>query len=215
MEAAPLIEEPSTATAQNTTVFTDRSLFLTATGAVAATTIPSDPPTVYPVDGGFTSGSLDFTLVAGVSTRFETGDLSTRLPGNELAMSGFESFNVEPSAGTVFSFGFDFVEPQNDPNVNAPFEESTYQVTLLLGASIVDTFQFDRPNDSAQFVGVGTDVAFDRIEIREIIGNNENELFGQFYTGMTPIPEAGAVAQFMAGALGLGGLACRRSRRRR
>ena len=38
-------------------------------------------------------------------------------------------------------------------------------------------------------MGVWSDSFFNRIEIRETIGGNGNEFFGQFYQGMTPFLE--------------------------
>jgi hypothetical protein len=180
-------------------VFSDKATFLALTGSTAATTIPTTAPNT---STGFTSGSLTFSLGPGASN-FPITDWTTRLPGNELAISGPENFNVDIS-GLVFSFGFDFVEPENDPNVNATFAESTFQVTLKNGLTTVDSFVFSRPNDSAQFVGVATDFlsAFNRVEIREIVGGAENEFFGQFYTGRTPaVPETGATGSLLALAL--------------
>jgi hypothetical protein len=117
-------------------------------------------------------------------------DFSVRLAGNELALSERESFNVDITTGKKFSFGFDFVEPQFDPNGGA-FVESTFEVMLKNGATTSGSFLFERPNDSAQFVGVrtGLEEGFDRVEVREVIGDIDNEFFGQFYT--YPYPLAG------------------------
>lgn len=192
------------------TLFSNKALFLAQTGATAATTIPSTPDTTTT---GFTSGSLSFALAAG-STNFIIDEWTTRLTGQDLAISGFESFDVTVNSGLVHSFGFDFVEPEFDPNVNGPFVESTFEVTLKNGASTVGSFQFSRANDSAEFVGVwsGTGQAFDRVQVREIVGNNENEFFGQFYTGTAaPVPEPMTAGLIAAAALA----AAKRSMRRR
>jgi hypothetical protein len=47
---------------------------------------------------------------------------------------------------------------------------------------VVREFEFNAPNDTAAFIGVATATAFDRVEIREIVGYSENEYFGEFYT---------------------------------
>ncbi|MCO5296595.1 MAG: hypothetical protein M9921_07045 [Fimbriimonadaceae bacterium] len=166
-------------------LYSNKTDFLNDTGASAATTIPSSTLT----SAGFSSGSLSFALAGGASN-FIVDEWTTRLADHELAISGTEEFNVTVNSGLVYSFGFDFVEPENDPNVNATFVESTFTVTLLNGASTVDSFQFARPNDSAEFVGVWADAAFDRVQVRETIGGIDNEFFGQFYTGTSaPVPE--------------------------
>src|SRR4051812_33147250 len=86
-------------------VFNDKALFLTLTGATAATTIPTTSTTS---NTGFASGSLAFTLGPGAGN-FSITNWSPRLPGNELAISGPENFNIDITSGTVFSFGFDFI----------------------------------------------------------------------------------------------------------
>jgi hypothetical protein len=167
-------------------VYSDKSTFLADTGATSATTIPTTPSTNFPVGEGFTSGDLSFTLVPGESTRFVIDEFSARLSGNELGLSGKESLDVDIDTGPVFSFGFDFVEPEFDPNVSGTFVESTFTVTLKNDLIPVGTFTFDRPNDVAAFVGVLSDIAFNRVEIRETVGDIGNEFFGQFYIGMFP-----------------------------
>ena len=97
-------------------VFDDKPDFLAQTAANPVTTIPSTPYTFFPAYSGFVSGDLSFTLYPADSFRFIIDDWSSRLPGNELAISGRESFDVHIATGPVFSFGFDFVEPENDPN---------------------------------------------------------------------------------------------------
>ena len=43
------------------------------------------------------------------------------------------------------------------------------------------------------FVGVWSDQPFDRIAIRETFGTDDNEFYGEFFTGATaPVPEPGA-----------------------
>ena len=182
-----------------------KAAFLTATAATSATTFPSDPVTGndYPEFTDFTSGLLTFSPVTGGSTRFFTLNASTRLPGNELLMSGTESFNVAIANGPVFSFGWDFVEPEFDPQISTePFFDSTFTVTLLDGVTPVGSFPFNAPNDTAAFVGVCTDVAFDHVEIRETVGGVEDEFFGQFYSGNTlhVVPEPSSAALLLCGA---------------
>jgi len=193
-----------------TMLFNDKGSFLAATGATAATSIPTTPFTFLPEGSGFTSGSLSFNLVPGQSTRFIIDDWSTRLSGNELAISGIESFDMGIDTGLIFSFGFDFVEPENDPLVNGPFVDSTFSLSLFNSGALVDSFSFSRPNDTATFVGVWGDTLFNQVEIRETVGDIGNEFFGQFYTGTSPVPEPSTMLLLASGLIGLGFMRRRR-----
>lgn len=187
-------------------VFDDKGDFLSSTGATSATgPLPNLGLVSSPVNLGdliLTAGPpATNTVFVGASGLSSVSDWTTRLPGNDIAF-GFENLNLDlPSAS--FSFGFDFVEPQNDPNVFAPFVDSTFTVTLKDSGAFVDEFTFNAPNDTAAFVGVFSDIAFDRVEIRETIGAAENEFFGEFFVGNTAptnsVPEPSSI-------IGLGGL---------
>ncbi|MFQ5600602.1 MAG: hypothetical protein ACE5G2_08610 [Candidatus Krumholzibacteriia bacterium] len=174
-----LIGLPSAA-AGEVIVFDSKSEFLAATGATSATgplpLVPGQPATI-------TVGAITFQ-----GPTMQMREWSARLPGNELAIDGIENFNVILNlTSPVFALGFDFVEPESDPFVNAPFVDSTFEVSLFNGAQPVDSFTFNAPNDVAAFVGGWGAASFDRVEIREIIGANENEFFGEFFTGTTAI----------------------------
>lgn len=195
--------------AKATTTFNDRSEFLTATGATQATT-------AYP-DLGFAPQE---TLVSGTVTLARVSSLNslyfsqwtTRLPGNTISIDGSEHLNVS-FAGPIRSFGFDFVEPNNDPNRFGVFVDSTFQVRLLMNGSTVDTFTFNAPNDVAAFVGVSVVSPFNAVQIRELSpgGDQENEFFGQFYTSVTAVPEPSAWVLMICG-IGMVGACLRRGR---
>lgn len=63
------------------------------------------------------------------------------------------------------------------------FVDSVFTVELLLNTTLVGSFSFNSPNDTAAFNGVWSDSAFNKVEIQETTGGIENEFFGQFYIG--------------------------------
>lgn len=176
--------------------FDDRAAFLAATGATDATgplpdsgTATTNPQTV---------GTVTFSTPNGPNTLFigtaGTGitDWTTLNPGNDIAISGVENLNTAFGA-SVFSAGFDFVEESTGGNTTdtcfiAVCADSTFQVTLRNGATLVDSFTFNAPDDVLAFAGVWSSAAFNLLEIREIVGDQENEYFGRVYTGTTPLP---------------------------
>ena len=92
-------------------------------------------------------------------------------------------------ARSVFSVGFDFVEPEHDPNVGSRFVDSTYEITLKAGATPVGALTFTpQPNDTALFVGVLSALAFNRVEFRETTVRGHDKAFlGRFYAGTDPV----------------------------
>ena len=181
--------------AANTTIATyfDRSTFLNATGSTNASG-PLLPTSV------FFDRNLPVGAVSLYATRYIFLDYSARLPGNEVVISqgvpghlASESLDVTlPSA--VSAFGFDFVEPHFDPNVDFnpnvdAFVDSVFSVTLFQGRLPLGSFTFNAPDDQAYFVGVFSDQMFNRVEIRELVGTDDNEFYGQFYMSAAPVPE--------------------------
>jgi hypothetical protein len=190
--------------------FDDKTAFLAATGATSAT---GPLPNLGGPIAAMTFGSVTIDM----DRYWLDTTWTTRLSGPVFAISyGVNMSNLEDLdailANPVYSFGFDFVEPENDPNVNWAFVDSTFQVTLKSGLSTVGSFTYNAPNDVAAFVGVWSTAAFDRAEIREIVGLDGNEFYGEFYTGTTPKPitEPGTLAILGLSLVGLGAMRRRR-----
>ncbi|HEY5871338.1 MAG TPA: Ig domain-containing protein, partial [Candidatus Tectomicrobia bacterium] len=179
------------------TVLSDKAAFFAATGATSATG-PLPNLGLIPRNVRVTVGTVTFSTPSREmfigDTRGPGLDWSLLLPGNDIAISESENLDVEFSSPT-FAFGFDFHEPSNTSQApfacssSFPCVDSTFQVTLFDGAISVGSFSFNAPDDIAAFVGVQRDIAFNRVEIREISGSLDDEYFGQFYTGGPSLSE--------------------------
>jgi hypothetical protein len=182
--------------------YTDKTTFTNSTSPILITTPSSGT-------SGTVVGPLTFTNGPSASVVF--GDFTSSLSG-ELALSGDENFNVD-IAGGAFSFGFDVNDPfstsQYDGcNVN-PCRDSEFSFSIFDGSTLLHSFNFDPLYSDSEltFVGIYSDNIFNRVEIREIVGSNDNEFFGNFLVGTTKVPEPSTLAIF---ALGMIGLASRR-----
>jgi len=174
------------------TIFNDKTTFLTFTSATSAT---GPLPNLALIPGGAaasqTVGIITFTITppsselyigaAGVNA-VPGFDWTAINPGPDIAISDIENLNVDLPA-PVFSLGFDFVEPTTGIGCNnTTCVDSIISVTLKNGPTTVGSFQFDAPNDVLFFVGIHNDAAFDRVEIRDVTANIDDEYFGEFYT---------------------------------
>ncbi|MCL4800862.1 MAG: PEP-CTERM sorting domain-containing protein [Burkholderiales bacterium] len=192
--------------------YADRGAFIAATGAVPIGAIPASVPS-----GGFSLGGLTFSNHSPSSFNSSVNWSTLISEANDLALNGDEEFNID-AAGPLFAFGFDFHEPSlSTPpgptfpdTCNTACVDSTFTVTLLAGAVVVDAFAFNRPDDVLAFVGVASTTAFDRIEIRES-GTADNEFFGNFLISRTAIPEPATIALL---GIALAGLGCAGRHRR-
>lgn len=174
--------------ASSVTTFADLATFTSATGATSVGALPSTGD----VDTSEVLGDLTFSTDRGLVFGIGTGGWSTLISGNELAISGPSSFNVD-FGKAVGSFGFYIHEPsttvQWQDGTNTPsFTESTFSLKLFSGTSQIGATSFAPENDKAVFFGLQADQTFDRIEIVETTGASENEFFGGFMSGVTTLP---------------------------
>lgn len=178
-------------------VYADKSAFLDATGATSATgPLPNIGQTPEP---SYTVGTVTFSApdgplwigANGVPPPY-TGDWTILIPGNDIVISGRENLDAD-LARPVTALGFDFVEPTDGPGVCCPAFDSEFSVTLISHGIPLDSFRFNAPDDVLAFVGIASTAPFDRVEIREVFGGEDDEYFGQFYTpslDQLAVPEA-------------------------
>lgn len=166
--------------------FTDKASFENATAAISAS---GEFPDIGLVGASATVGTVTFSLAqGGNSLAIGTGgipgipDWYPLMPGNEIAM-GYENLQVQ-TAAPVFSMGFDFVEPNATmPAYGGTPVDSTFEIVLYMGNTEVGRSSFNAPDDQVAFFGVWSSTAFNRVTIVDTTGNDDDEYFGQFYTG--------------------------------
>jgi hypothetical protein len=178
--------------------FVDKPAFQAATHAVDAS---GALPNVGAVSGNVTVGTVNFSLAPG-GTNFYLGTAGTTagpdwyppIPGNLIALA-YEDLQVK-LATPVYALGFEMIEPiATMPSWGGTPVDSTYQIVLFNGDSQVGQYSFNPPDDQLAFVGVQSNMAFDRVWIMDMTADatgspspsiNDDEYFGQFYTGTTP-----------------------------
>jgi len=196
------------------TVFNDKTTFLTNTGSTSAT---GSLPDLGLIAGGAaatqTLGSVTFTIttpsselyVGAAGVGIPGNDWTTINPGPDIAISDIENLNAD-LASPVIALGFDVIEPTTGIGcVSTTCVDSTFSVTLKNGPTTVGSFQFNAPDDVLAFVGVSSTLPFDRVEIRDITANIDDEYFGEFYT-KTPSVVGGSLIPIDKTALLIAGI---------
>ncbi len=175
--------------------FSDRQLFLAASRAEAQPAWPNLGHLPGGVAATYHLGQVTLSVSAPSSGLWIGSgnhpligaDWTTLVAGNDIAIDNQENLNVDFDR-PMRAFGFDFAEPTTATVLYQPCSQlcpclnSTFRVTLRRDGSIVATFDFNRPDDTAAFVGMVSEVAFNRAEVREIGGSCDDEYFGQMYT---------------------------------
>lgn len=176
--------------------FNNEELFIKHTKAIAVGALPTSGNSITTV------GSLSFTdgpnIVGSESNgvgnngtrRLLFADFVTAIDGSELVFSGVESFNVDIEGG-AYAFGLTAYEPTattkiNGCNVGTGCTDSTFLLTLFNDTHNLGNISFNLEDDRPNFVGILSDEWFNRAEIREFIGANDNEAFTGFVVGTTP-----------------------------
>lgn len=184
--------------------------------AAAAATLHPLPTTTAGTSAILTTDGLLTLSTSGITgTLHSNWELTTgvsRLDGPDLAISGVESFDgLVTLGGDRYAFGFGIYEPtvaglQGCNTAPTACVDSTFTITLFNNnAQVGSAFTLSPANDMAVFWGVHTSFAFDAVKVRETTGSNDNEIFGTFYTGSTPIPEPGTLL-LLGGGVAVAGL---------
>lgn len=187
--------------ATSATVITDRATFLAGSGTITEHTDILDDFTITSASGS--NAFADSTTYTDIFS-----------PNPYIVVSGEENFNIFVSfASEVYGFGMDVYEPTstarfNGCNVNTCVE-STFEISFLNGVSVLNTITFEPANNTLDFIGYISAIAFDGIQIRETVGSNDNEMFGNFVT-VTQVPSPATLSLL---ALGLAFLSLNRKKR--
>lgn len=154
--------------------------------------------------------SDSFTVTNGPSASVVVTDtgFTDLFAGDEfIIISGDENFNLDVTFATsIFAFGLDIYEPTSTAGFNGcnvtPCVDSTFAIRFLAGTTLLDTISIAPQDNALDFIGYRSATAFDRIEVRETSGSNDNEMFGNFVTSsaaLAPVPLPASGALLLAG----------------
>ncbi|MCK7595043.1 FG-GAP repeat domain-containing protein [Pseudomarimonas salicorniae] len=133
----------------------------------------------------FTSGQVELAGAEGSRLDFSTWPADFPDDNDiELALFGTENLDVRHLGGPIHALGFEFDDPSGGST------PSTFTLTALKGDVPVARLSFDTPRSPPprDFIGLWSELPFDRIELRETSAANENEYIGAFYVSAMPPP---------------------------
>lgn len=178
-----------------------------------------------PVSNQFDAGGLTFGTTAPLGILSGTGaqaQWSTLLNGPEIAISGREDFGL--AGNNLKSLSFEIHEPTVNGSqtnftdtCNAPCVNSAFRVSVFANGSQLNVIEFGLgAAGPLTFLGITSDVAFDTVIIREVVGTADNEFFGNFTVSRfdTPatVPLPASISLGMLGLLSLAGIRCWKKR---
>lgn len=169
--------------------------------AYAAATGASSIGTLLLASGNQTVGDVSFTGNLAGSLIFS--QVYTNEFDRELAISGREDFVMTIANGGAYAIGFRI----HEPTYNRPFPtfsdnfgcndscvDTTFSIELFSGSTSLGLYSYNAINDALAtaggplgFFGVHTDTAFDRVVVRDVTADIDNEYFSDFTIGRSAI----------------------------
>ncbi len=164
-------------------LFTDRAAFVTETAAAETRPIPNDGAGVPSTSWSwFDYAAIEEGRLVHLGLLADE-DWTVLIPGNTIAVSGTERLRVS-SARAMTALGFDFAEHTDNTygdfacTVHCPCSNSQFDVRVFSGDALLGSIVFDPPGNVLAFVGVASDVPFDRVEFYELAANCDDEYWG-------------------------------------